>query len=67
VAPVATAEQATLDAELDAPPLFEHRSLEDVVLKAWEELRLSGHTACLVCGSEVTTTADCPRCGSELG
>jgi hypothetical protein len=67
VSAVATAEQAPLDAAPEAPPVFEHGgTLEDRVLKAWEDLVLEGCGPCLVCGAAVETGSACHDCGSLL-
>jgi hypothetical protein len=68
VTPVATVEQAPLDAGLGPAAVFEPGgTLEDSVLRAWENLLLEGHASCLVCGAEAEPGTDCPSCGSQLG
>ncbi len=43
-------------------------TLEDVVLRAWEDLAAEGRAVCPVCGGSMSPAADggCPGCGSEL-
>jgi hypothetical protein len=55
------------------PRLFEPQadpsevSLEDVVLRAWEDLAGSGVVECPVCGGRMRASAGCESCGSDLG
>jgi hypothetical protein len=60
-----TIERPQLDAS--APTLFERDrvTLEDVVLRVWEDLALEGAAECPVCGGSVAP-AGCQRCGAEL-
>ena len=50
-----------------APTLFERDrvTLEDIVLKVWEDLALAGAADCPVCGGSMAP-AGCQRCGAEL-
>jgi hypothetical protein len=54
------------------PRLFEPQadprkvSLEDVILRAWEDLAGSGSVECPVCGGRMRVSAGCESCGSEL-
>ena len=50
-----------------APRLFEAGEvrLEDVVLKAWEDLVVDGRAGCPVCGGSMSP-GGCASCGSEL-
>jgi hypothetical protein len=41
-------------------------SLEARVTALWRRLVAEGAAACLVCGTEASAGAPCPRCGSEL-
>jgi rubrerythrin len=43
-------------------------TLEDVVLRIWEDLAAEGRAVCPVCGGSMAPSADggCPACGSEL-
>lgn len=54
--------------EPPAPRLFEPKgpTLEDHIVAAWDELTVSGHVSCPVCAGEMSRTAGCGRCGSEL-
>jgi tRNA(Ile2) C34 agmatinyltransferase TiaS len=54
-------------AEQVAPTLFERDrvTLEDVVLRVWEDLALEGAAECPVCGASMAP-AGCQSCGSEL-
>lgn len=40
-------------------------TLEDIVLGAWEDLRLNGSAECPVCAGELGPSG-CETCGSEL-
>jgi hypothetical protein len=50
-----------------APTLFERDrvTLEDVVLRVWEDLALAGAADCPVCGGSMAP-AGCQGCGAEL-
>jgi DnaJ-class molecular chaperone len=50
-----------------AQRLFESSgsTLEDIVLGAWEDLRLHGRAECPVCAGELEPTG-CDTCGAEL-
>jgi hypothetical protein len=54
------------------PRLFEPQadpdgvSLEDVILRAWEDLAGSGSVECPVCGGRMRVSAGCEACGSDL-
>jgi hypothetical protein len=70
---LATREQAAAEqrqAGRGASRLFEPggATLEDVVLRVWEDLAAEGRAACPVCGGSMSPPADggCPACGSEL-
>ena len=43
-------------------------TLEDVVLRVWEDLAAEGRAVCPVCGGPMSPSAagGCPACGSEL-
>lgn len=54
------------------PRLFDDGlTLEDRVLRAWEDLIVEGRCACPVCGGSMAAggaaAAACTGCGSELG
>jgi hypothetical protein len=42
-------------------------SLEDSILRVWEDLTGSGGAECPVCGGRMRASAACGGCGSELG
>jgi hypothetical protein len=54
------------------PRLFEPQadqdgvSLEDSILRAWEDLAGSGSVECPVCGGRMRVSAGCEACGSAL-
>jgi hypothetical protein len=50
-----------------SPTLFERdrATLEDVVLRVWEDLGLEGHAGCPVCGGPMSASG-CDDCGAEL-
>jgi hypothetical protein len=50
------------------PRLFEAagETLEDAILRTWDELVVEGRVGCPVCAGEMAAAAGCPRCGSEL-
>ena len=52
------------------PALFDDRvTLEDLVLRTWEDLVVEGRCACPVCGGSMAaagSTAACLDCGSEF-
>ncbi|MDX6636620.1 MAG: hypothetical protein QOJ01_131 [Solirubrobacterales bacterium] len=50
-----------------APTLFERYrvTLEDVVLRVWEDLALEGGAECPVCGGSMAPDG-CQGCGAEL-
>ena len=54
-----------------AARLFEPRtggvSLEDSILRTWEDLTDQGSAGCPVCGGRLRVAAGCESCGSELG
>jgi hypothetical protein len=73
MAALATREQAAAEqpqAGRGTSRLFEPggATLEDVVLRAWDDLAAEGRAVCLVCGGSMSPSADggCPACGSEL-
>jgi hypothetical protein len=41
-------------------------TLEDAVLRAWEELVADGRVECPVCGGAMSMLHGCGECGSEL-
>ena len=55
-----------------AERLFEPRrrhggvTLEDSLLRVWEDLSRDGHAGCPVCGGRMTVAGTCRECGSEL-
>ena len=55
-----------------AERLFEPRrpdggvTLEDSLLRVWEDLSRDGHAGCPVCGGRMTVAGCCRECGSEL-
>ena len=53
--------------EQSAPTLFERDrvTLEDVVLRVWEDLALDGAADCPVCGASMAP-GGCQGCGAEL-
>ncbi len=53
--------------DVSAPTLFERNqvTLEDVVLRVWEDLALEGAAECPVCGGSIAP-AGCFGCGSLL-
>jgi hypothetical protein len=77
VGAVATAAQvdeppATGRSTSPEPRLFEPQadpggvSLEDVILRAWEDLAGSGSVECPVCGGRMRASAGCETCGADL-
>jgi DNA-directed RNA polymerase subunit RPC12/RpoP len=42
------------------------RSLEDAILRIYEDLARDGHAACPVCGGRIEPRSACRDCGSEL-
>jgi hypothetical protein len=69
VSVVATApSEHSLTGEHRAARLFEAgaRTLEDVVLKRWDELIASGRAECPICGGHLHAASGCAGCGSEL-
>ena len=64
---------ATGRSEPPAPRLFEPEadpggvSLEDSILRVWEDLTGNGGAECPVCGGRLRASAGCGGCGSELG
>ena len=50
------------------PRLFEAagETLEDAIVRTWDELVVEGRVGCPVCAGEMAAAAGCPRCGSEL-
>jgi hypothetical protein len=70
----AVATRPSAPAVIEPPPvgqsaqtLFERDrvTLEDVVLRVWEDLALEGRAGCPVCGGPMST-AGCDSCGAEL-
>jgi hypothetical protein len=63
---------ATGRSEPPAPRLFEPAadpggvSLEDSILRVWEDLTGSGGAECPVCGGRMRVSAGCDGCGSDL-
>jgi hypothetical protein len=63
---------ATGRSEPPAPRLFQPEadpggvSLEDSILRVWEDLAGSGGAECPVCGGRMRAAAGCEACGSEL-
>ncbi len=57
-------------AERPEPRLFEPRaggvSLEDSILRTWEDLIGGDGTGCPVCGGRMRVSAGCDACGSAL-
>jgi hypothetical protein len=55
---------------LPARRLFEPRaggvSLEDSILRTWEDLTAQGSAGCPVCGGRLRAASACESCGSEL-
>jgi hypothetical protein len=41
-------------------------TLEDVVLRVWDELVASGRAECPVCGDSIAAAAECGSCGAQL-
>jgi tRNA(Ile2) C34 agmatinyltransferase TiaS len=73
MAPLATREQIVAEqpqSDPGASRLFEPggATLEDVVLRVWEDLMADGRAVCPVCGGSMSPSADggCPACGSKL-
>ena len=71
MAALATREQAVAEqrqAGQGASKLFEPggATLEDVVLRVWEDLAAEGRAVCPVCGGSMSPSADggCRTCGS---
>jgi hypothetical protein len=54
--------------EASRPRLFapRGRTLEDVILGAWEDLAAGRHAECPVCGGSMSMLRGCDGCGSEL-
>jgi hypothetical protein len=73
MAALATREQAVAEHSQPGPGasrLFEPggATLEDVVLRVWEDLAAEGRAVCPVCGGSMSRSPDggCRACGSEL-
>ena len=53
-----------------APRLFEPRtggvSLQDSILRTWEDLTGQGSAGCPVCGGRIRVAGGCESCGSSL-
>ncbi len=64
-APASSMERPQVDHS--APTLFERDrvTLEDTVLRVWEDLALEGGAECPVCGGSMAP-AGCQDCGSAL-
>jgi hypothetical protein len=41
-------------------------TLEDAVLRTWDELVAEGRAECPVCGGRIRAASGCEDCGSEL-
>ena len=41
-------------------------TLEDSLLRVWEDLSRDGHAGCPVCGGRMPSAGACRECGSEL-
>jgi tRNA(Ile2) C34 agmatinyltransferase TiaS len=41
-------------------------ALEDLVLRAWEDLAAEGRAGCPVCGGSMSAAEGCADCGSQL-
>jgi hypothetical protein len=56
--------------ERPAPRLFEPASggvsLEESILRTWEDLAATGTAGCPVCGGRMHSARGCGDCGSEL-
>jgi hypothetical protein len=56
--------------ERPAPRLFEPASggvsLEESILRTWEDLTATGSAGCPVCGGRMRAADGCGDCGSEL-
>ena len=69
---VATPEREVLEGQRpvaahDATRLFDAGpTLEDRVVVLWDELTVSGHAVCPVCGGSLRAAGGCEGCGSEL-
>jgi hypothetical protein len=48
-------------------PLTGGASLEDSILRTWEDLIGQGSAGCPVCGGRLRVASGCESCGSELG
>ncbi len=42
------------------------RSLEDVIVRIWEDLARDGSACCPACGGRIVLRDGCESCGSEL-
>ena len=62
---VATRKLARSAGRLFEPHGFAGSTLEDIVLGAWEDLRLHGRAECPVCAGELEPSG-CDTCGAEL-
>jgi hypothetical protein len=49
--------------------LFEPRgaTLEDAILRVWDDLLVDGRADCPVCSATIAPPGRCEACGSELG
>jgi hypothetical protein len=65
---VATEQRGLAADEAPEPRLFETAgaTLEDRILRSWDELVARGRTRCPVCGGSLRAAARCEDCGSEL-
>ena len=62
----ATATERPQRAKATTPLFDDGFTLEDRVLRAWEDLIVQGRAACPVCGGSVAAGSPCEGCGSEL-
>jgi hypothetical protein len=65
--PPATGRSASPESRLFEPQADPNGvSLEDSILRAWEDLGGSGGVECPVCGGRMRLSVGCESCGSEL-
>ena len=57
------------EAEGRSSRLFEPRgaTLEDAILRVWDDLLANGRADCPVCTAPIAPAGRCEACGSELG
>jgi hypothetical protein len=62
----ALVEESQTEATRLTPTEPRGRTLEDVILGAWEDLAVGRRAECPVCGGSMSMLHGCESCGSEL-